>query len=250
MTLLGLLFGQSIDAGTIAVVPAPRARPRRRRWSTCSTRTKGVTVKTAPTAAIGDASRSTTATGRGARVLTPGPSGTVSAQAVHLEHLGRPGRDHPGHRRRASPTASPSPPPASRRRCVCQAQSVDSASLSYIDFLLPGHHRPLDHDLGRDRPVDRDGRLARARHPAPDQADPDPAVGVLCRPDHRVAGGGDHPGGGADRVRPGGLRRRHLDHGLGGDPGGPGRLPVLPGDGLCDRLGGGEPPRPATPSPT
>jgi ABC-2 type transport system permease protein len=134
MTLLGLLFGRSINAGTIAVVPvngpAPQAVVR------VLEHTKGVTVKTAssPAQAIhqvrnGDRDA--------AIVFEPGPGGTY---VVRL-YTSNTSADQAGIIRGIVSGASDGVAVAKTGQAPAlrfQPQSVDSSSLSYIDFLLPG----------------------------------------------------------------------------------------------------------------
>ena len=101
---------------------------------------EGLTVKTAP-----DAATATKKVRDGdedaALVFVPKRRRVVRRQALHVEHVGHPGRDHQGDRRSAPPTGCRSPPPGGPPALAFQAVSVDSASLSYIDFLLPGSWR-------------------------------------------------------------------------------------------------------------
>ena len=150
MTLLGLLFGRSVNAGDIVVAqPVTAAAPKA--MVTALEQTKGLTVKTSPDAAT---------------AIKKVKDGDEDAALVFTPKAAT-GRSPPGSTRRTRrPTqagilkgivfgaadrvsiAATGGPPALR----FQALSVDSASLSYIDFLLPGHRRALDHDLGGDRP--------------------------------------------------------------------------------------------------
>jgi ABC-2 type transport system permease protein len=134
MTLLGLLFGRSINAGTIAVVPvnaqAPQAVTR------VLEHTKGVTVKTASSRAeaihqVRDGDRDA------AIVFEPAPGGTY---VVRL-YTSNTSADQAGIIRGivsgaadGVAVAATGTAPALRFR----PRSVDSSSLSYIDFLLPG----------------------------------------------------------------------------------------------------------------
>jgi ABC-2 type transport system permease protein len=134
MTLLGLLFGRSISAGTVAVVPvhspAPAAVVQTLRH------TRGVTVKTAATAAeaihqVKDGDREAALvfvpTGGGTYRVRLYTSNTSADQAGILKGIVSGAADG------VSVAATGSTP-----ALTFQPRSVDSASLSYIDFLLPG----------------------------------------------------------------------------------------------------------------
>ena len=83
MTLLGLLFGQSIDAGTIAVARTTDSAAAAEVVHALDA-TKGVTIKTAPDAAT--ARKQVTDGDRDAAlILTAGPNGTVSAHGSAAE---------------------------------------------------------------------------------------------------------------------------------------------------------------------
>ncbi len=135
MTLLGLLFGQPIDAGTIAVARTTSSPAATQVVDTLDA-LKGVTVKSSPTAVI--ARKQVTDGDRDAAlILTPGPSGTVSAQLytsnTSAEQAGIIKSIVAGVTNNVAIAATGKPPAV-----VLRSQSVDSASLSYIDFLLPG----------------------------------------------------------------------------------------------------------------
>jgi ABC-2 type transport system permease protein len=134
MSLLGLLFGSSISAGNLAVVPvnapAPEAVVR------ALEHTRGMHVKTAPNAAtaiaqVRDGHRDA------ALVFVPAGNGTYRAklytsntsadQAGIIKGIVAGAAD-------GVSVAATGAPPAVR----LDALSVDSSSLSYIDFLLPG----------------------------------------------------------------------------------------------------------------
>ncbi len=134
MTLLGLLFGRSLSAGTIAVVPvdahAPQAVVR------ALERTKGLTVKRAPSAAkaihqVRDGDRDAAVVfalaGDGSYVVRLYTSNTSADQAGIIRGIVSGAAD-------GVAVAATGKPPALR----FQPRSVDSSSLSYIDFLLPG----------------------------------------------------------------------------------------------------------------
>jgi ABC-2 type transport system permease protein len=134
MTLLGLLFGSSINAGDIAVVPvkarAPQAVVR------VLQHTQGVHVKLAATAdqAIGqvrdgkrDAALVFSPTGGGTYRAKLYTSSTSADQASIIRGIVSGAAD-------GVSVAATGAPPAVR----LDAQSVDSSSLKYIDFLLPG----------------------------------------------------------------------------------------------------------------
>lgn len=135
MTLLGLLFGRSVSAGSLAVAqPVTGAAPRA--MVTALGHTKGLDVKTAPDAAtaihqVKDGDRDA------ALVFVPARSGTVAArlyttntsatQAGIIRGIVFGAAD------RVSIAATGGPP-----ALAFQARSVDSTSLTYVDFLLPG----------------------------------------------------------------------------------------------------------------
>jgi ABC-2 type transport system permease protein len=134
MTLLGLLFGRSLSAGTIAVVPvdarAPQAVVR------VLEHTKGLTVKRAPSRSeaihqVRDGDRDAavvfTPAGAGSYVVRLYTSNTSADQAGIIRGIVSGASD-------GVAVAATGTPPALR----FQPQSVDSSSLSYIDFLLPG----------------------------------------------------------------------------------------------------------------
>ena len=134
MTLLGLLFGRSISAGTIAVVPVHAAAPQE--VTRVLANTKGVTVKTAPTAAeaihqVRDGDRDAAIVfvpmGGGAYRVKLYTSNTSADQAGIIRGIVGGATD-------GVAVAATGSAPAVR----FQALSVDSSSLSYIDFLLPG----------------------------------------------------------------------------------------------------------------
>jgi ABC-2 type transport system permease protein len=135
MTLLGLLFGRSVSAGAIVVAqPVTAAAPRA--MVAALEHTKGLTVKTSPDAATaikkvkdGDEDAALVFASRGdgsfaARLYT---SNTSATQAGIMKGIVFGAAD------RVSIAATGGPP-----ALAFQAVSVDSASLSYIDFLLPG----------------------------------------------------------------------------------------------------------------
>jgi ABC-2 type transport system permease protein len=134
MTLLGLLFGRSINAGTIAVVPVNSRAPAA--VVHVLEHTKGVTVKTSQTAAqaihqVRDGDRDA------AIVFAPAGGGTY---AVRL-YTSNTSADQAGIIRGIVAGAADGVSVAATGRAPAvtfQALSVDSASLSYIDFLLPG----------------------------------------------------------------------------------------------------------------
>ena len=134
MTLLGLLFGRTINAGTIAVVPvrAPAATA----VVTALRHTRGVTVKTAssPSEAIHqvkDGDR------EAALVFVPAGGGTYQVRLytsnTSADQAGILKGIVSGAAAGVSVAATGSTP-----ALTFQPRSVDSASLSYIDFLLPG----------------------------------------------------------------------------------------------------------------
>jgi ABC-2 type transport system permease protein len=120
MTLLGLLFGRSINAGTIAVAPvnspAPQAVMR------VLERTKGVTVKTASSPA--EAIHQVKNGDRDAAIVFEPAAGGTYVVRLYTSNTAADG----------VAVAKTGQAPALR----FQPASVDSSSLSYIDFLLPG----------------------------------------------------------------------------------------------------------------
>ena len=136
MALLGLLFGRSIDAGTITVIDASHTPASAAMVHALST-TKGVTVKTDQTD-VAHARRQVQDGDRDALVvLTKTPSG---ATAAHLYYSNASATQAgiirgivSGASSRISVAAT-----GTRPAIVFSQQSVDSASLNYIDFLLPG----------------------------------------------------------------------------------------------------------------
>jgi ABC-2 type transport system permease protein len=134
MTLLGLLFGRSISAGTIAVVPVHAPAPQA--VVQVLEHTRGVTVKTSPTAAKAiqqvksgdrDAAVVFLPTGSGSYRVRLFTSNTSADQAGIIKGIVL------GATEGVSVAATGRAP-----ALVFQPQSVDSASLTYIDFLLPG----------------------------------------------------------------------------------------------------------------
>jgi ABC-2 type transport system permease protein len=134
MTLLGLLFGRSINAGTIAVVPVRAPGPAA--VVHVLERTKGVTVKTSATAA--EAIHQVRNGDRDAAIVfAPSGGGTY---AVRL-YTSNTSADQAGIIRGIVAGAADGVSVAATGRAPAvtfRALSVDSASLSYIDFLLPG----------------------------------------------------------------------------------------------------------------
>jgi ABC-2 type transport system permease protein len=136
MTLLGLLFGRSISAGSLAVARPSAAAAAPRAMLAALAHTKGLDVKTAPDAAtaihqVRDGDRD------GALVFTPAAGGsyavrlytsnTSATQASILRGIVFGAAD------RVSIAAA-----GGRPALAFQARSVDSSSLTYVDFLLPG----------------------------------------------------------------------------------------------------------------
>ena len=136
MSLLGVLFGSSVSAGTITVVDLAHT-PESQQLVTALVHTDGVDTKTGTDAASAE-SKVRNGDRDGALVIRPGQNGapasavlftsnTSAAQAGILRGIVGDAtstialREAGGH-----------PPIAFR------SQSVDSASLDYIDFLLPG----------------------------------------------------------------------------------------------------------------
>jgi ABC-2 type transport system permease protein len=135
MTLLGLLFGRSIDAGTITVVDQAHVA-QSRAVVTALERTGSITVKLGSDAA---AAREDVHSGdrEGALVLTGGvsagggqsvqahlyTSNTDGTQAAIISGIVAGVTNH---------VANPNP------AVQFQSSSVDSSSLRYVDFLLPG----------------------------------------------------------------------------------------------------------------
>jgi ABC-2 type transport system permease protein len=134
MTLLGLLFGRSVSAGTIAVAPVNAPAPA----AVVKTleHTKGVTVKIAPSPAKAihqvrngdrDAAVVFEPGSGGSYVVKLYTSNTSADQAGIIKGIVAGATDG------VSVAATGSAP-----ALTFQPESVDSSSLTYIDFLLPG----------------------------------------------------------------------------------------------------------------
>ena len=134
MALLGLLFGRSIDAGTITVIDASHTPASAAMVHALST-TKGVTVKTDQTD-VAHARKQVQDGDRDALVvLTKTPAGATRGPPLLLERVRHPGRHHPrdrvrrivadiggGHRqpaRRSSSASSRWTPPRSATSTSC-----------------------------------------------------------------------------------------------------------------------------------
>jgi ABC-2 type transport system permease protein len=134
MTLLGLLFGRSINAGTIAVVPVRAPAPAA--VVHVLEHTRGVTIKTSPT--VAQAIHQVRNGDRDAAIaFVPAGGGTY---AVRL-YTSNTSADQAGIIRGIVAGAADGVSVAATGRAPAvtfHALSVDSASLSYIDFLLPG----------------------------------------------------------------------------------------------------------------
>ncbi len=134
MTLLGLLFGRSVSAGEVAVVPVNAAGPAA--VVAVLEQTKGLTVKTSATASQAiaqvkngdrDAAVIFAPKGGGAYAVKLYTSNTSADQAGIIKGIVLGASDG------VSVAATGKPPALS-----FEPQSVDSSSLTYIDFLLPG----------------------------------------------------------------------------------------------------------------
>jgi ABC-2 type transport system permease protein len=134
MTLLGLLFGRSVSAGTIAVAPVNAPAPA----AVVKTleHTKGLTVKIAPSPAKAihqvrngdrDAAVVFEPGSGGSYVVKLYTSNTSADQAGIIKGIVAGATDG------VSVAATGSAP-----ALTFQPESVDSSSLTYIDFLLPG----------------------------------------------------------------------------------------------------------------
>ncbi len=134
MTLLGLLFGRSISAGNVAVVPVNAPAPKA--VVQVLEHTRGLTVKTSAGAA--QAIQQVRNGDRDAAVVfARRPDGTY---AVKL-YTSNTSADQAGIIKGIVLGASDSVSVAATGRppaLTFQPQSVDSSSLTYIDFLLPG----------------------------------------------------------------------------------------------------------------
>jgi ABC-2 type transport system permease protein len=134
MTLLGLLFGRSVSAGTIAVAPVnSRAEAAMVR---VLEHTKGLTVKMAPNPAtairqVKDGDRDAAVVfapgGGGSSIVKLYTSNTSADQAGIIRGIVAGATDG------VAVAAAGSTPALTFR-----PESVDSSSLTYIDFLLPG----------------------------------------------------------------------------------------------------------------
>lgn len=134
MTLLGLLFGRSISAGTIVVVPVHARAPQA--VVQVLEHTRGVTVKTVASPALAlhqvrngdrDAAIVFAPASGGAYTVRLYTSNASADQAGIIKGIVAGAAD-------GVSVAATGAAPALR----FQPQSVDSSSLSYIDFLLPG----------------------------------------------------------------------------------------------------------------
>jgi ABC-2 type transport system permease protein len=134
MTLLGLLFGRSVSAGTIAVAPVNAPAPAA--VVKALEHTKGLTVKIAPNPGTAihqvrngdrDAAVVFTRTSGGTYLVKLYTSNTSADQAGIIKGIVSGATDG------VSVAATGSTPALTFR-----PQSVDSSSLTYIDFLLPG----------------------------------------------------------------------------------------------------------------
>jgi ABC-2 type transport system permease protein len=134
MTLLGLLFGRSINAGTIAVAPVSAPAPRA--VVKVLEHTKGLTVKTATSSAQAihqvrngdrDAAVVFVPSAGGAYAVRLYTSNTSADQAGIIRGIVLGATD-------GVSVAATGSAPALR----FDPRSVDSSSLTYIDFLLPG----------------------------------------------------------------------------------------------------------------
>jgi ABC-2 type transport system permease protein len=136
MALLGLLFGRSIDAGTITVIDASHT-PASAAMVHALSATRGVTVKTDQT----DVAHARQQVRDGDRdalvVLAKTPNGTTSAHLYYSNASATQAGIIRGIVSGASSRISVAATGAHPAIAFSQ-QSVDSASLSYIDFLLPG----------------------------------------------------------------------------------------------------------------
>jgi ABC-2 type transport system permease protein len=134
MTLLGLLFGRSVSAGTIAVAPVNAPAPAA--VVKALEHTKGLTVKIAPNPGTAihqvrngdrDAAVVFTRTSAGTYLVKLYTSNTSADQAGIIRGIVAGATDG------VAVAATGSTPALTFR-----PQSVDSSSLTYIDFLLPG----------------------------------------------------------------------------------------------------------------
>jgi ABC-2 type transport system permease protein len=134
MTLLGLLFGRSLSAGTIAVVPADAPAPQA--VTRVLEHTNGLTVKRSSSATqaihqVRDGDRDA------AVVFAPAGDGSYRVRL----YTSNTSADQAGILRGIVSGATDGVAVAATGKAPVlrfQPQSVDSSSLSYIDFLLPG----------------------------------------------------------------------------------------------------------------
>jgi ABC-2 type transport system permease protein len=137
MTLLGLLFGRSIDAGTITVIDQAETAQSRQVVGILE-HTKGLTVKTQPDDPSAAEKQVRDGDRDGVLVISqPSSGGPVTAQLffsnASATQAGIIRGIVSGAVDKAAVLATGSPP-----AIRFEARSVDSSSLSYIDFLLPG----------------------------------------------------------------------------------------------------------------
>jgi ABC-2 type transport system permease protein len=134
MTLLGLLFGRSLNAGTIAVVPVDAQAPQA--VTRVLEHTNGLTVKRSASAEeaihqVRDGDRDA------AVVFVPSADGSYRVRL----YTSNTSADQAGIIRGIVSGATDGVAVAATGKAPAlrfQPQSVDSSSLSYIDFLLPG----------------------------------------------------------------------------------------------------------------
>ncbi len=136
MTLLGLLFGRSIDAGTITVIDAAHT-PASTAMVRALGQTTGVTVKHDQTEVTSAQRQIRNGDREALLVLRAGPGATTAAQLYYSNasatQAGILKGIVSGVASQVSLAATGSPPAVTYR-----PTSVDSSALSYIDFLLPG----------------------------------------------------------------------------------------------------------------
>ena len=188
LTLLGLLFGQSIDAGTITVIDRSHS-PQARQMVAVLDRTDGVTVKRSTESVPEEQKRVKDGDSDALLVLTPAGSSQVNATLSYSNASSTQAGIIQGVVSGAADGVAACDGLGARRAVSGDLGGLQPARLPRLP--AAGRDRHLDHDLGGDRAVHRAGQLAQAGHPAPPEADADAAVGVPGGADRRVAGTGD-----------------------------------------------------------
>jgi len=136
LSLLGLLFGRAIDAGTITVIDRSQTAQARQMIAVLD-RTDGVTVKRSSKSVVDEQKRVKDGDSDALLVLTPADSGQVNATLSYSNASATQAGIIQGVVSGAADRVSlhdTGSPPALQYRAI----SVDSNQLDYLDFLLPG----------------------------------------------------------------------------------------------------------------